>query len=280
LAKLQAFFDDSGINQPNVYVLAGFVAREDVWENFCIDWAAFLRAEPSLRYWKMSEVMSFRGALTKWPMSDRDEKVAQAIRIIEKHDLFFIAQSVFHDDFQRVLGDDYKRSKNWHPYRVLLSSLLISLDAYVLEKGVDEPISVIFDSQQGHEKQILDTWNNHYKSREKRTTVFCYPPEWHDEKKVLPIQAADLIAWELRNHMNRAIENKTSFRLPWAHQEKSQGVHHHLPPLALLCIRLLALYEDLIRLGILRDLWADAPEYKFYCEGPGAPVRRKRGIED
>jgi hypothetical protein len=56
---LQAFVDDSGIGQPPVYILAGWIADAAKWADFLTEWDRVLRMSPRIRYFKFAEAMGW-----------------------------------------------------------------------------------------------------------------------------------------------------------------------------------------------------------------------------
>jgi Protein of unknown function (DUF3800) len=60
----QAWFDDSGkegVSQSPVYLLAGYSARVDVWNDFVAEWQEELSQTPRLQYLKASDAYNFEG---------------------------------------------------------------------------------------------------------------------------------------------------------------------------------------------------------------------------
>jgi hypothetical protein len=83
---LQAFVDDSGTGgQPPVFVLAGFIATVNEWTAFSDEWQESLEMRPRIKYFKMSEAMTFGGEFSGWSEQSRNDRVARLYRIIENH---------------------------------------------------------------------------------------------------------------------------------------------------------------------------------------------------
>lgn len=104
LVVLQAWIDDSGKEgkaQSPVYVLAGFSAQKDIWEDFADEWQDELRQSPRLRYLKASDAYNLEGefgydkgtnTVSEWVRvhgrgntSARDARLSRFVKIIAKH---------------------------------------------------------------------------------------------------------------------------------------------------------------------------------------------------
>ena len=72
-----AYVDDSGSDpsQP-LYVLGGLMLPEDTWQIFSVDWKHVLRSEPSIDYFKASEVWDKdKGPFKEFTTKQRSAKV-------------------------------------------------------------------------------------------------------------------------------------------------------------------------------------------------------------
>ena len=84
---LQGFFDDSGTHlQSPLFVLGGFIATSEQWEEFSHEWDATLKREPPIRYLRMNEAHTMRGEFERgWTPQLRNQKVFELAEIIPKH---------------------------------------------------------------------------------------------------------------------------------------------------------------------------------------------------
>jgi hypothetical protein len=193
---VRAFFDDSGIGQSPVYCLAGLVSNAAVWAEFSNEWSTTLKSPPSLNYWKTTHAISFRGQFTRWDREDRDQKLREFIEIISKYPVVPFAFTVNHGDWIDVFGGHERLT----PYAYMLMTVYRSLGEILAENGLsNEPVDFIFDNQPERISEITRNWSSfvdsapsHYGGTLKNFPIF------ENEKKVLPLQAADLVAWYVR----------------------------------------------------------------------------------
>jgi hypothetical protein len=223
----QWFIDDSGSEpQQPIFVLAGFLASVESWSAFSNEWAAALAAPPKLDYFKMSEANSLDGQFSRnrgWHETLRDNRVVTLTRIIRKWAKLRVSASIRHDVFAKYLSSVPAIERNLatdNPY-IMLFFQLISVAVLFADKfGVREPCDFIFDRQVGFSEEIPLHWPNYelaYKSslRPDLVKLLGSPPIFRDDIQFLPLQAADLYAWQLRNHYeaNQRIKNQT-IRIP------------------------------------------------------------------
>jgi hypothetical protein len=80
---LQVFIDDSGKDDPPVFVLAGFIAEAAQWAAFSDAWDAELKQSPAIEHFKMKDAHSLRGQFSRWSDLGRDHKVGRLSSLCE-----------------------------------------------------------------------------------------------------------------------------------------------------------------------------------------------------
>jgi hypothetical protein len=214
----QAFIDDSGSEpQSPIFILAGFVTSADRWAAFSKEWQAALDEKPILEYFKMSEAARLKEQFDEkrgWNETKRDDQLITLTRIINKYAEARIHASMRNDNFekyvkslpvpQRKLGTD-------SPYIMVFMQIILAMAVAGDRVGVKDPCDFIFDEQGSFSKEALEWWpifkelvKNSTKSDLSRFVES--PPIFRDDKQFLPLQAADLYAWHLRqNHVQNQI---------------------------------------------------------------------------
>ena len=201
LMFVQAYLDDSGMGQPPVSVIGGFIAPAEKWAAFSDEWQQILDMRPSIAYLKMSEAEACSGEFSHWSEQRRDERIALFFSVIEKYATAAIASAVPTEMYRKVFsGSVSKEFQYWeHPYFLLFYGAVTSLAQHFASTGLKEPIDFIFDSQPDQMKRILETWEMLGKHGDpKIRSLVTNPPIFRNDKLVLPLQAADLHAWWVR----------------------------------------------------------------------------------
>jgi hypothetical protein len=134
LMTLKAYIDDSGLSDPPVGVLAGWVASAEKWGKFSDDWQQALEMKPSLAYFKMSEARSFGGQFLGWSQQSRDERLRLLISIISACEPLGIAAAVPLETFQFIFHKNPDPIIR-HPYFFLFHNIVVGLSRYLARQG-------------------------------------------------------------------------------------------------------------------------------------------------
>lgn len=248
------FVDDSGINQAPIYCLAGWIATPDQWASFSHDWQNVLDEAPKLEYFHAVEWKRLGSAFRGWQRSDADAKLDKLMAVISKHRLIMSVSIMMHEHYIQVFGDDKNARKRFPPYLILLNNLVIQTADWLRSKGVSGPLDIVFDEQLGHDKTILAHWDELVENTFSdigqtliNAPIFC------NDKEVMGLQAADLLAWTIRRSNANSMNNiPPPFDL-WKHSVKDEstaGVIHVMKKLSLVNTRLCTFYETMIKVGL------------------------------
>jgi hypothetical protein len=201
---LRAFFDDSNIRQGPVYVLAGWVAPAEKWTPFANDWQAVLDMRPRVSYFKYSEAMNLSGEFLGISEPSRDEKLKLLVGILEEYGVVGISASVPHKVFAGWFCRAPAPFNN--PYLMLLYGVAGRLLRYARSIDYTDTVDLIFDTQLDQVDKVMDAWSGFVRNApDELRPLIGDPPIFRDDKKTLPLQAADLHAGWLRE-MNTALE--------------------------------------------------------------------------
>ncbi len=209
---IEAYIDDSGSDpQSPIFFLAGFLSTVERWAAFSNEWDSALSLPPKLDYFKMSEAAWLGGQFSKrkgWDEAKRDDRLVTLARIINKYGMLRVSVSIRHDLFDKYLRNVPAVERNLatdEPY-VMLFMHMISLTVLFADKhGIKEPIDFVFDEQSGFKDEVRRLWPAYklsleYSLRPDLMRLIGSEPSFLDEKTRLPLQAADLYAWQARKH--------------------------------------------------------------------------------
>lgn len=212
---LQPFADDSGSDpQSHTFVLGGLVATPEEWVSFTADWETALDGPIKIDYFKMSEAMAFEGQFEKhkgWSETSRNKKIGELVEIITGHLRYGARVSMRHADFRKYIQGIPLPSRNLTtdlPYMFLFTQFVLMLCEHARRHNADCTFDFVFDTQTGLDVEAVIWWP-YLKAFAAQQGVGHYmdaAPRFCDEKKMLPLQAADLFAWEHRNYL---VRNKT-----------------------------------------------------------------------
>jgi len=196
---LLCVLDDSGSNKEGpAFVLAGYLASVNVWEAFSKRWQGLLDKPRILQYFKMREANSLRGQFWGWSPGQRDQRVMEFVEVISKSGILGgVASTVFWEDFNRISSEF--RDVPFHPYDLLLHGSIAHVVHFCQREGIQGPINFVFDEQEGWGNRALQAFDVVVSMlTDHERELIGGRPVHRDDRSFLPLQAADLIAWQIR----------------------------------------------------------------------------------
>ncbi len=199
MAFLQAYFDDSASHRGDrrLYV-AGYLNTTDKWALFSEAWDEELRVSPSIEYFKMAEAFSFKNQFDGWNKPDRDEKLRGLARVIRHFQPASFEVSVSLADYRELVNPSAPYVLG-NPYFTCCFGMVSVVSQYAASRGANIPIEFIFDQQQGVDGDIALLFSHMAQNLPPAAKkLVSGTPTFKDDKLVLPLQAADMLAWHLR----------------------------------------------------------------------------------
>jgi hypothetical protein len=170
------------------------------------NWQGVLKKDPAIAYFKMSEAICLRGQFDGWPAPLRDQKVFELAEVAERWAVARISAMVWKVDFDAHI----KGASPWreldNPYFLLFNQIIVLTVGFILELGKgaldlsNAKIEFIFDEQGVLGRDAAGWWDVLKQALEpEKAQLLGNPPEFGSDKRLLPLQAADLLAWSVRN---------------------------------------------------------------------------------
>lgn len=197
---LQAYFDDSTKHiGRRCLVLAGFLHNASTWVDFSKDWSYALRDGRPIDYFKAKEVKAQSGQFRGWGKLDRELKVNQLIGVLNKH-----APQSFHVSIDLPTYNELfvKDGVPWGfqtPYWFAFEVMFVKLTQHLKESGATDPVDFILDEQNQITRSVTSLFECLRASQPKEMQpLIRSTPIFRNDKDVLPIQAADMLAWHVQ----------------------------------------------------------------------------------
>ncbi len=187
VCMLRAFFDDSR-ERGVVLILAGFIATVEQWHGFSERWEQSLTMmSPRWKAFKMSRVDLEDTAQL--------ERVEYHYRIIEEftEGAFCVAMPM--QPLINVFDEYVVEAKFRNPYYLAWHLVMSTFANFHRYNGWNKTLDVYFDKQT-ESKMVLQAWE--IISEKEGLGPFNNPPMFRDDEDMLPLQAADLLAWWAR----------------------------------------------------------------------------------
>jgi hypothetical protein len=212
MVMFKAYFDDSSSDEETkIMVLAGCVQSYKVWANFSIEWEAALAQSPSIKYFHMREARHLEGEFLRWKARDRDNKIHYLASVIDSYRPWTLVVWVSrkeHDAILKPIAPFMIR----HSYVALFYAVILKLAHLHNDMGIHLPVEYVFD-EQGPIGEDAALWYRHIKSWQSPeiAAVMGGTPKFENDKMVLPLQAADMLAWHVRRRKERPNEDCAKF---------------------------------------------------------------------
>jgi hypothetical protein len=193
---LQAYFDDSGTHHGSAAVsVAGYISTPERWRVFERDWKESLDAY-GIDHFRMADYESRHGLFRHWPNEKRVPRLRKLISIINRHIEFSIG-SVFPSDVYEAGA----RPRSSLPFVIAARSCLARTVEFMRASSLPKPIAFVFERGTQGSGEVLHAYNELDADMLRMWTVG--PLAFDDKKRCLPLQAADILAYELHKEIPR-----------------------------------------------------------------------------
>lgn len=214
ILTLQAWFDDSGTKGTGRWMtMSGLFGEAELLASIAHEWDKHLRARypGAIRYFKMDEACQLDGEFKHWKPENRDIKVLQMSKIIDRKDLVEISARVDLKAFEKIApswshikpqrGDAQRHHSMGSPYLLLFQYVLVTAITEAVARGVTSPIEIAFDEQSIFSPTILAGYPGLREDERAFPERFAVMPAWpgfRNDQDFVILQAADMLAGELR----------------------------------------------------------------------------------
>jgi hypothetical protein len=213
LVMFKAYFDDSSSDEDDKnFVLAGCIQSYKVWADFTFLWEAALAARPSIKYFHMREARKLEGQFERWKATERDRKIKHLATVLASFRPWTLSAYISKKEHEAILKPVSPHLIR-HPYFSLFYTVVLKLAHWHHDMGITAPVNYVFD-EQGVLGEDAVIWYQHIKSWQKPelAELMGGTPGFENDKVVLPLQAADMLAW----HVRRWKDNPEDDRSQWA----------------------------------------------------------------
>lgn len=198
LAFFEAYFDDSSsdIGDERLFI-AGYLNTAHNWSYFSDAWDECLREPPAIEYFKMAEARALQGQFRGVTPKDRDAKLRRLSFIVRHFAPLSFEISVSRRAYREHLQDFAPRGLNPHFYCVF--GMMSGVSRFLNSRGISTPVRFYFDTQDGVDTDIA-LFFDHMRSVQPRGVekIMSGPPIFESDKRLMPLQAADFLAWHVR----------------------------------------------------------------------------------
>ena len=210
MAMFGAFVDDSGSDTGSwLMVLAGLVSTQEQWKAFADEWQTTIDASPSIDYYKASEYVSLTKCFEGFSHDEADAKTLALAKVISRHAHYGVASLVLWEDFNkhvtpRTYPAGWRNRPTYrgyeHPYFICFADVVsLIVHEQVRRNQADKVVDFVFDKQGKLLRRALMEFELVKEEEEEPYCSILGQAIPGDDKVMLPLQAADLFAWQIRN---------------------------------------------------------------------------------
>ncbi|MGY4399382.1 DUF3800 domain-containing protein [Bradyrhizobium sp. USDA 3315] len=214
MLMFQIYVDESVSDDPPVYVMAGFISTAEKWASFSDEWRQRCEMKPRIAYFKMSEAMGFGGEFAGFSEESRNEKIMFLDSLIQEHVMGSIAIVLDHAAYKALFGNPTVPKELRSPYYFLAMQMMKELPHFQDHFNIGSGIDFLFDEQVGEMNRIVAAWEDFKVYSGVPWSRLSSIPVFRDEKKVLPLQAADMLAWITRKRTEDGLLRNPPTKLP------------------------------------------------------------------
>jgi hypothetical protein len=202
---LNGYIDDSG-SEPSspTFVLAGYVLPAEVWAHFSDEWDTELLRDKPIRYLHMKEIgKDFRGGqFDGWTLDEIEAKLKSLAKVIQDHNPLALAAHAQWSEYEKFKTQSSRGEYLQSPYKALFHEITRIMYGAGRKWNNPDSVDFIFDEQGeiGHEAA---SWYLEMKDAypAEARVFFGATPIFRDDLLVLPLQAADMLAWFQRRRI-------------------------------------------------------------------------------
>ncbi len=207
---LQAYVDASGKGDSRFLVIAGFIADADVWADFSKEWKIRLN-QAGREYFKMNEMVRSPEIAGYFYRTIEEFTIKASIAcVINTKELVEVERSVI---YPSNISNPNSADNPYYWGFKYITGLLAERQNLI---GLNEPIDFVFDDE-SEKVKIPHAWDLMKIAAQPETARFMGDtPIFRDDKKVMPLQAADLYAWWAFKWQREGVRDwATLLPFPW-----------------------------------------------------------------
>ena len=194
IGMFTGYFDDSGSKDTATVVVGGFVSTIEQWLHFEREWKQVL-ADAEVPQFHMKEFAHSVGGFKGWRGKEKKRKefLERLIGIILRRVHKSFCSVVISDAWRRVNHEYPFQETLGHPYSLAGESVVAHIQAWSEERGYEMPL-LFFEDGSKHKGEFIS-----------RMDLWGINPGFGKKHEMLPLQAADLVAYESQKACSTAL---------------------------------------------------------------------------
>lgn len=233
--RARVYFDESGTHADSrVIGMAGYWFEAEQAERFSRDWAKqLLRFGLSAAH--QTDCASGFGEYRGMSKSDRVEVQKALIENIRRRSKFSVAVCFSRATYEEIFADVIGAPS---AYTFMLLLCVNKIAEEIEARKFDGKVEYIFEAGHADQSEANKFMNFLAQQTHAGVTEFRYAGHRFDEKmKALPLQAADMLAWQTRHYFERILDGHSEPRKDFVALTRPQDLHTIVRPDHMLALR-------------------------------------------
>jgi Protein of unknown function (DUF3800) len=195
---IQGYVDDSGTQQDVKFVFSALIAEAEAWSIFSDEWQRCLDCPPRIQYFKMDEAVGRDGQFYGWNEQERNAKLRLLCGVINQLKATEVSAIAKMREFSVAWGRTAGKPLSYYyffPFHVVNLAVAHALG----ELGYSQPYEIFFDEHKIYGRAAKE-WYPIIRAMQVKQVQDLMPiePFFRTDTDVLPLQAADMVAWLVR----------------------------------------------------------------------------------
>jgi len=201
---LCAYLDESGGADTAVLAVAGYVSTAAQWRMFARDWSTVLNSH-GIKTFHASECEAFRGEFTGWTEVQRDMFKRSLASVIRERTIYWVSHAVPVQVYSSVANDTVGRAKMGSPYGFCCQQCITGISEWAKRHWRKDEVDLFFDQGNKFYNDTSELYRQASQDERGRRKWRILDIHFGDRRSLLPLQAADYLAYEIfKHHSNEA----------------------------------------------------------------------------
>jgi len=203
---LIAYLDESGSKDTPILTMAGYIADERKWLRFEREWRKAMK-EFGVTHLHMRQFTQSRGEFAGWSEAQRRAFMNRVTWIIKSSVMYRVGAVIPCADYQQTVGLVEPGNTRITPFWCSFLSCISAILAYCKRFGITDDIALVFDENSESSQHATGYYTSFKELPGVKNRSQLVSLSFADDKKFTPLQAADLLAYEL-NKYHRGFKRK------------------------------------------------------------------------
>ncbi len=209
MSNLVAYFDESGTHEDSDHVaVAGFIGFASAWVDFCARWQLALN-DFGLSYFHMTDFANRVKPYDTWLEETRRSRLSRLLNIIDANVIGSVGFSVPKKSFESICSPKAKEICGG-AYGLAAIACFLDLGNIFAYMPPSDEVTYVFERGSKGAEQIRKVFQSNRELSEQRKKYRLGSLRFEDKRDYLPLQAADILAYEIYKESQRMPGKKQS----------------------------------------------------------------------